>query len=261
MLQLSLLTQGITLMTKLPKNENGFSAVELLLVLLTLIVIGGAGYFVAKHVDKKTPTTATTVSTTTTTSATTSPTIPKPAQPVNPYAGWSTYSSTNEGLSFKYPVNWTAQNDPCVNPDTQVNGQCYQFLTPKTASSSYIFEVTYYWNQQAASALKSGETIKSVTPLNVSGTKTPLSLVSYSINQTSSSNVFGLALTDQVYTVGQTVSFIPNITSQKQSGMTYTLTATMKTPSQQDIANYSLAQYQAQPDYSNVVKMFQSLSY
>jgi Tfp pilus assembly protein PilE len=241
-------------MNKTSNNEKGFTLVEGLLIVLILVVIGAVGYMVYHNNHK-----VKTVSVSTTEGNKT--VITKTVSTPSPYADWKSYTSSDEGLSFKYPSTWTAQNDPCVNPDTQAAGQCYQFLTPQTASSPYIFEVTYYWNQQAASALNGGETIKTITPLNVPNTKTPLSLVSYSINQDSSTNIFGLALTDQVYSSGQTVSYILNVTSQKQSGMTYTLTATMKTPSQQDIANYTLAQYQAQPDYNNVVKMFQSLSY
>ena len=43
-------------MSKLSTNSEGFSAVEFLLVIVTLAIIGVAGYFVAKHVDNKTPT-------------------------------------------------------------------------------------------------------------------------------------------------------------------------------------------------------------
>lgn len=39
-------------MKKLYSNVDGFSVVELLLVIVTLAIIGVAGYFVAKHIDK-----------------------------------------------------------------------------------------------------------------------------------------------------------------------------------------------------------------
>jgi hypothetical protein len=40
-------------MKKLNTNESGFSAVELALVLITLAVVGTAGFLVAKHIDSK----------------------------------------------------------------------------------------------------------------------------------------------------------------------------------------------------------------
>jgi hypothetical protein len=82
-------------MNKLKSNSNGFSAVELLLVIVTLAVIGVVGYFVARHVDKKT--------TTPTTSSTSSITT-------NSYAGWKSATLKYEKLSFEYPANWTLSN-------------------------------------------------------------------------------------------------------------------------------------------------------
>ena len=46
-------------MKKLNKSSDGFTFVEVLLVLATLAVIGVAGYFVAKHVDTKKASTTT----------------------------------------------------------------------------------------------------------------------------------------------------------------------------------------------------------
>ncbi|HEY8998760.1 MAG TPA: prepilin-type N-terminal cleavage/methylation domain-containing protein [Candidatus Saccharimonadales bacterium] len=247
-------------MGKVQKDESGFSVIEVILVLVIVALIAACGVVAYRHHHKTTAATTTKTSSSTKASTSKSSTSTSTST-TDAYAGWLTYASSDEGLSLKYPTTWTAQNDPCVNPDTQAAGQCYQFLTPPSPNSPYIYEVTYYWNQQKPGVPSGGETIKSVTPLSVPNSKTPLSVVSYSLNQQSSTNVFGLSLTDQKYTVGQTVSYIPNVTSQKQNGMTYTLDAIMKTPAQDDIPDYPLAQYQAQPDYANVIKMFESLSY
>jgi hypothetical protein len=46
---------------KANKNSSGFTTVEVLLALLTLAVVGTAGYFVARHVDNKPQKTSTPV--------------------------------------------------------------------------------------------------------------------------------------------------------------------------------------------------------
>jgi len=252
-------------MGKFQKNQNGFTALEGLLAFVIIGIVGFTGWYVyhaQQNANKNLATTSSSTPTFKNNSKKTNPSATTTtSKSTDPYVGWKTYNATNEGLSFKYPSNWTAKDDPCVNPDTQVAGQCYQILTPQTAASPYIFVITYYWNQQKSSALNGGETIKSITPLNVSNSKTPLSLIAFSVNQTSSENVSSLYLTDQTYSVGQTVSNIPNVISQKKSGMTYTFSAGMQTPSAQYDPGYTLAQYRAHPDYNDVVKLFQSISY
>jgi hypothetical protein len=84
-------------MNKLIRDNKGFSIVEGLLVLLTLAVIGVAGYFVSKHIDTKKTTTTTTTATTIT----------------NPYAGWKDYCDITVKLCFKYPSTWT-DNDGSI---------------------------------------------------------------------------------------------------------------------------------------------------
>lgn len=94
-------------MNDLNKNSNGFTVVEVLLVIVTLAIIGGAGYFVAKHIDNQAPTAAPTSATTK--SATTAKTTTTPAP--SPYAGWNTYTLAKEKLTFRYPTTWTVENN------------------------------------------------------------------------------------------------------------------------------------------------------
>jgi Tfp pilus assembly protein PilE len=92
---------------KLKYNQKGFTAVEGLLIVLILVVIGAVGYMVYHNHHKTTTAAATTTSSTkpaTSTKTTTSTTT----QPASTYAGWKTYTSAEEGASFKYPANWTA---------------------------------------------------------------------------------------------------------------------------------------------------------
>jgi len=85
------------------RNESGFTAVEGLLIVLVLTVIGFGGYYVW-HSQKKPPTKP--VATTTKTSA-------KPAQSTDPYVGWKEHVNEKYKFSFMYPPSddthtWTA---------------------------------------------------------------------------------------------------------------------------------------------------------
>lgn len=72
-------------MGKLRSKEAGFSAVEVVLVLVMVALIGAAGYIAYKSHSK-----------------TTTPAL------TDPYAGWKTYTSPlSSGLSFKYPADWS----------------------------------------------------------------------------------------------------------------------------------------------------------
>jgi len=64
-------------MNKLKQNESGFSAVEVVLVLIIVVLLGVVGWFVYKNQKKTSPSTTTTTSTTTPTSTKTT-TTPAP---------------------------------------------------------------------------------------------------------------------------------------------------------------------------------------
>ncbi len=84
-------------MIELKKNQNGFTAVEALLIMLILVVIGAVGYIVY-HNDYKTKkaiVSTTAAKVTTTTSAKSSPTVT-----------WQTYSNQQGGFTYQYPSNW-----------------------------------------------------------------------------------------------------------------------------------------------------------
>ena len=90
-------------MGKLQKNKDGFTVVEVLLVLILVVLIGFAGWYVY-HTDHKTTANTNTTSNTSTSS--------------NVYAGWKTDTTSISGLSFKYPSTWT------VNPNVEGAAIC-----------------------------------------------------------------------------------------------------------------------------------------
>jgi hypothetical protein len=92
-------------MTKINKNQYGFSALEFVLVILVLAAIAGAGWFVYKNHNK-----STVPSSNSSSSSTTNP-------PANLYAGWKTYTSQDEKFSIKYPSGWSVINDSPNGPE------------------------------------------------------------------------------------------------------------------------------------------------
>lgn len=88
-------------MGKIQKNQQGFGAVEAVLVLVIVILIGVVGWMVYKN-HNKTTNNKTTASNS---SANTSPQT-KTTQAPDPYAGWQSYSDSS--VSFKYPTGWQA---------------------------------------------------------------------------------------------------------------------------------------------------------
>lgn len=76
-------------------NQKGFSAVEVVLVLVVVGLIGVVGFTVYKNHNKTASSTANT----------NTPTQTKTA-PADLYAGWQSYSDSH--VSFKYPSGWQA---------------------------------------------------------------------------------------------------------------------------------------------------------
>jgi hypothetical protein len=90
-------------MGKLHKNNDGFSAVEAVLVLVIVGLIAFIGYYVyhTKQNVNKTLTTTSSAST--------------PARATNkkadPYAGWQSYTMGYEKISFQYPAAWKMSDE------------------------------------------------------------------------------------------------------------------------------------------------------
>ncbi|HUC87532.1 MAG TPA: hypothetical protein VMR95_00055 [Candidatus Binatia bacterium] len=114
-------------MSKVNSDEQGFSPVELLLVLIILILIGIAGYFVVKQVDNNKNTT---------------PTV------AGSYSGWKSYNDSY--ISFKYPSSWWVGTSASgiyggveVTPK-QSTAQTF-YNTPQATNGGKVnFKLTFY---------------------------------------------------------------------------------------------------------------------
>ncbi len=119
-------------MGKLKNNNQGFSAVESVLVLAVVVLIGVVGFMVYNNHKK----TGTVLSTATKQAAKKSPIASKP---VDPYAGWQSFCSDVGGLCVKYPSTWVlkqdahgnATGDSELNTITNPNSKIAVSYTPK----------------------------------------------------------------------------------------------------------------------------------
>ena len=119
-------------MGKLRNCQKGFTAVEGLLIVLILVVIGAVGYMVY-HNNHKTKTLDASTSATTSSAKSTIANNQKTVPTVSPYAGWNTYTLPKEKLTFRYPTTWTVEN----NNFTNSSNDGVQFVS-KTDSSFEI---------------------------------------------------------------------------------------------------------------------------
>jgi Tfp pilus assembly protein PilV len=135
-------------MKRINENENGFTLIEPLLILLILGILGFAGWYVySHHHAAKTSSTPTATSTT---------------LAVNPYTGWKTYRSTYENVSFKYPSNWIVSVTPePVSDGTVANGNVLTITSPTGTV------VNFQAPAQGQGGACSSAAVDQVTPLGV----------------------------------------------------------------------------------------------
>lgn len=91
------------MMGKLKNNQSGFSAVEALLILVIVAIVGGTGFYVY-HAQQNTNKNLANDNSTAPSFKKKTKSTPKTA---DPYAGWKTGTLQYEKASYKYPANWT----------------------------------------------------------------------------------------------------------------------------------------------------------
>lgn len=101
--------QSNNFMARIKQSDSGFTAIEVLLILLALAIIGIAGWFVAKDAASTHP------------SKTTSE-----IQTTNPYAGWAHAELKYEKLSFEYPATWKLDNQSSATTESGQYGNGVQ---------------------------------------------------------------------------------------------------------------------------------------
>lgn len=246
-------------MSKLYKNEKGFSAFEIILVIVLVALIGAVSWLVYKDHHKTTAVNTTNNSTKSTTA--------------NPYAGWNSCTDNSEGITIKYPSTWKATGASSSNGQCSTNGNYQLTQSPLTNASPNVFTVSYTEPTNFAGSTipfgaydgDKGQVILSVTPLTIYGSKTPLYLVAFHESASSDdipNQVFEFVLTSEKYTIGQSLDYVRSVQSQKISGDYYGLSVSLAPPNAQYVSvNDTLTQWEEQPGYSDMIKIFESVSY
>jgi hypothetical protein len=121
-------------MNKISKNQKGFTAVEGLLIILTLAVIGFGGYYVY-HTNHKAKTASVSTS-----GANNSASGSTKSTAANPYAGWNSYTDVSKLFSVMYPSGWTAANpqEHADTPFTLADPNVIIFTAVNTSNTSPI---------------------------------------------------------------------------------------------------------------------------
>ena len=174
-------------------------------------------------------------------------------------ATWKTYRAVYDGLSFKYPPGWTEQRTGCVNPVTHNGAECGLVISPVNKSTQERFVITYSYNI-ATSAGRGPSYIIEVSNLDLKDRKKPLQLVVLSKNTKDKNSVGGLYVVDasKSFKKGADVNdILTAFSSQKTEGYFVVMSASLVSRSQ----NVSLKQYKANPDYQNIVGIFNSITY
>lgn len=101
-------------------SKAGFGILELLLVIVTVVVIGAIGWMTYRGLTTKT-TSAATASTKSSAAS---------SQSTDPYAGWITYTSKVEKITFKYPTDWAVDTKDALHPNDPNNTDYIALKSP-----------------------------------------------------------------------------------------------------------------------------------
>jgi hypothetical protein len=230
-------------------NSKGFAAFVLPIALAAVLIVGGGAYVYHKNHTTK-DSTDKTVSTKASTQTSKSNTP-------NPYAGWDSYTTKYDKLSFKYPTNWTL-TDNSTTDDTDV--------TPG----------------QDSVTLTSGDSLQVV--IGTGGTDylggnpntKVLSAIPVSMLGGTHYLVFGTSSSDDttggaVVTTTNAVSSLANLPTSKNIHLSSTAVSGLPTPfdlidvhysatSGSDV-EYPFSKFQQDPNYKTALNILSSISY
>jgi len=138
------------------RNDDGFSTVEVVSVLLVIIIIGTVGYYVFNHSKQKTSPSDASSSSVKTSAAPSGVTLTATA---NSYNGWNTYDDSAKLFTILYPQNWTIQTEasignnlesstPILRPSNlnpaELSSGAGLYINPVTGSLNAEFQATVY---------------------------------------------------------------------------------------------------------------------
>lgn len=193
------------------------------------------------------------------------------------YAGWHICNDVADGVSFKYPSDWTvsggsSSSDPCSGFTLSTSGQ--KLLLQSPSSNGLAFLLWYSPAVSKASLSKDNsagnttsgdwQAVHYAAPIILTSGKSIL-LVSYedtgTNTQSDDNRVSDMGLSSQPYTMKQTFHSFEGITSPKNSKYCVNMYASLATPNSQEVQSHALAEYQSQPAYNELMNVFKSVTY
>lgn len=180
-------------------NQKGFGAVEILIVIVVVGLLGAVSWLVYDRQNNKPS------DSTATTSTTKTETTPKAAETVDPYKDRQSYCDTRAKSCFKYPQGWNLQNGPSIN--TQLNSpdaklERFADSDQKYPTGQYAVQLhlgdtdsAYGTSIPSSFTTKSIESVSGDSQLKIVGGYYPsFNIASYSIVDTTFIQKYGLEI-------------------------------------------------------------------
>jgi hypothetical protein len=234
---------------KYTSNTRGVTPVLVAILAVALLAVIGFAVYRAnrtRHKDTQ-PVSASPMSSTKAT--------PSEAPPANSYQGWKTFTSTKEGLTFKYPADWQLTVADGVNT-RQATLTSVSLKSPLRGGNPNVFAVSFIFNNDMQQSVAAK--VLEVASLHVPGSQQHLYLITSDTD--GGRGLISMNLSEKAATVGQTQATLQML-SQKDGKSPITMGATLMKPGAQQASSTGLDAFKDHPDYASLQKLFRSLAY
>jgi hypothetical protein len=250
-------------MDKLNKNNKGFGAVELLLLIIIIVLLGIVGWFIYKNHDKSSTAKVMPVAKSVTKTA------PIISSSSSTYTGWNSYTSKLEKLTFKYPKTWTVSSNGSLFKTQNAEEENFIINSPnETLSNGLTFYVNVSLDVETASSnvpdCTGGLPIYAINNIEVSGKTLSVVTTTYTTDTTSIDNMY---VTDEtgLKQGGTTLSCQPTFVSRDGNNGVQLTAIFTRLPQPGDQGEVSIAltpsEYNESTLIQQVLKIFGSISY
>ena len=242
-------------MGHLQKNKQGFTIVEIIVVLFIAGTLGFIGWYVYRN---KQPAKRVTAS---------KPTTQQSTQSTSIYAGWKTYTWVPEGVHLKYPPNWVVTTTidnygyPHLSITKPTTDTVYDAYAKTSVTGNITLSIDKFPIENHASAVPLDYIVK-VIPTYIGNYKKLNILEHGGLTDT---QVLELSLTDTQTAVGQaTIAERDVFQSKKDSGYQIRASVGIIVTAPHGSAGYATmtkTDFENLPDYMNMVNVLKSLTY
>ena len=240
------------------QNQSGFSAVEGLLILVVVGILGFTGWYVLQaksNADKSLNSNHSTAPIIKKKAAADTKT-PIPDVTLADPEGWKKCEHKVEKVSFSYPATWTGD---CKFVDTNGDGKKYGLDLTTPAKFPESFQVGYASGSTTGRYTGSDkpDTVLGVVPLSTTFKDKKLYAVMFADEWTDHGQVIGMVLSDTKYSEGQSVA-VTAVHSITRPGTFIVLSARLGDHAHEG-QNFTVSDYKASSDYQDVIRFFESL--